>query len=40
MSEDLLSLKNARIEALESKIAELEAKLEVCINQGEESRLN
>jgi len=40
MSEDLLELKNAQIVALKNKIAELEAKLEVCINQGEESRLN
>jgi len=40
MSEHLLELKNAEIIALRNKIAELEAKLEVCINQGEESRLN
>ena len=40
MYEDLLQLKNAQIKALENKVAELEAKLEVCINQGEESRLN
>lgn len=37
MSEDLLELKNAQIVALKNKIAELEAKLEVCINQAKKA---